>query len=254
MRSQTPLMCRLAACSLAAAMALSPVALAQDPGQAEPPKQQKVPPLGRTEPATPGVPRPEMVEKDGAAMPGMAGNMRADQTVNSQLLKYAASPDTTGDPCFALKASAGNMTEVEASRVIVDKATDPQVKQLAQTILDEHQKAQDKLTPIAKKLGVMLPDQLPTMHQAEVNTLKNLSPDMAEKAYLSMMKAEHLKAVSMYTDKAPMLKDADLKAYATETLPHIRAHTAKILAANEAKGMPLDTHFKDAGMNAAHAH
>ena len=182
------------------------------------------------------------------AMANMAPNMEADKSINMQLMKFTTMADNAGDQHFALKAGCGNMEEVEFSKVVAEKATDPKVKELAQMMVKEHGMAQDKLKPIGEKLGVMYPTALPSMKQNELNFLAAMSPEKMQKAYLGMMKAAHVMTVSEYTDATKHIMDADLKAYVMEMLPKIRAHTATILKLNEEMGMPLDTNFKAGDM------
>lgn len=176
----------------------------------------------------------------------MGGGMEADQIINMQLAQFAASPEANHDKKVALMAACSNMEEIQLSKVILDKTTDSSVKQVATMMISEHQAAQDKLAPIAEKLGVRLPSALPSMKQAEATALKNMSPEMASKAYLSMMKTGHLKTVNELTDHEPMIKDSELKAWVDETLPKVRAHTGQVLKISSDMGLPVDLKFDSA--------
>lgn len=223
------------AITMAAGLTLSGFAIAQDA-----PADQKInPPGGHEGRGLRQGMSDNMPDHGDKAMPGMA----ADHAINAQLAKFAANPEQSGDQKFALMAGCGNMAEVEFSKVVAEKASDPQVKQLAEMMVKEHSAAQGKLAPIGEKLGVTYPSELPTTKQLEQRYLSNLPVDKMEKAYLAMMKSDHLKTVSEYTDHIPMIKDADLKAYATETLAKVRAHTAEVLKVAQAKGMPIDLKF-----------
>ncbi|MDB5328711.1 MAG: hypothetical protein JWM57_4280 [Phycisphaerales bacterium] len=220
--------------SLAASLALSSLSLAQAPAHsAMDPQNSPAAQQGNVGG------RPVVQSGDGA----MAGSMQADQTINGQLMKFAANPEESGDKTFALKSGCANMEEIEFSKLVAEKATDSKVKDLATMIQKDHEMAMSKLKPIGEKLGVVYPSQLPTMKQAELTALGNMPPEKMQKAYLSMMKAGHLKVVSDLTDHLAMIKDADLKAWTAETLPKVRAHTADVLKTNEAMGQPLDLKF-----------
>ena len=229
---------KIAALGLAAGLALNAVSFAQPtPGNPHTPNNpgmpnNKVPPT--SPPDSSGM----------KAMPADAsGTMQADALVGSQLLTFASMPEEKGDAKFALIAGLGNQQEIEIGQFVAGKAQDPKVKELASTLAKEHGMAQDKLKPIAEKLGVKYPDTLPAMPKSMLVAFQNMPVEKMEKAFLSAMKGDHVKTAGFYADHIPMLKDADLKAYATETLPHIRAHTAQIIEQNAAKGLNVDMDF-----------
>lgn len=225
---------RLSALSLAAGLAVSSLALAQAPTHSAMDPQNS--------------PAAQAGEVGGRTVPpnmkDMAGSMQADQVINSQLAKWASMPEEAHDMKVALMAGCSNMEEIEFSKAVLEKATDPKVKEIATLIVKEHQMAQDKLKPIGEKLGVQYPTQLPAMKQAQLMGLRNMPADKMQKAYLSMMKAGHLMTVNNLTDHLPMIKDADLKAWTSETLPKIRAHTAEVLKTAADMGMPTDLKFE----------
>lgn len=235
---------RLTALAMAAALTAGSFSIAQDSPM---PKQQKVPPMTGPEG---GITAPNQADGNKG---GMMNSMEADKTVNMQLAEYAAKPEKH-DAKFALMAGCVNMKEVEFGKAVAMKASDPEVKKVAQMMVDEHGMAQSKLKPIGEKLGVTYPTQLGTTEQIQLNGLKSMPVDKMEKAYLSMMKAGHLNSVVYYTDHTPMIQDSELKAYATETLPKIRMHTGHVMKAAADKGMPVDLKFDTMGASHGHAH
>ncbi|HEX8323168.1 MAG TPA: DUF4142 domain-containing protein [Tepidisphaeraceae bacterium] len=244
----TPCTRPLTALVLAAGLAVGSIAIAQENPM---PKQQKVPPMtgpqgGPTDEKSPG-----MTGGAGSTL-GMGRGMEADAVINKQLAKFATSPVESHDAKFALMAGVGNMAEIEMSRMVAAQATDPKVKAVAEMMVKEHTMAQEKLMPIGQKLGVTYPTSLPMMKQQEAAYIAALPVDKMEKAYLSHMRADHLMTINNYTDHLPMIQDSDLKAYATEVLPKVRAHTADIFKAAEARGMPLD--LKMDSTTAGHNH
>jgi putative membrane protein len=53
--------------------------------------------------------------------------------------------------------------------------------------------------------------------------------------YISMMKDDHAKAISKFEKEAKNGKDADVKNWATKTLPVLKAHKDSIDAISKAK-------------------
>ena len=64
----------------------------------------------------------------------------------------ASSPDKT----FAKKAAQGGLAEVQVGQLAQQKATSPQVKEFAQTLVNDHMQANQELQQIAQGAGMTL--------------------------------------------------------------------------------------------------
>jgi len=105
------------------------------------------------------------------------------------------------------------------------KADSQAVRDLAKTIQQDHQKANEKLTSIAGKLGAA--DNavaLKPEHKQLQDRLSKLNGASFDAAYASEMVKDHEKDVAKYQKASQELHDAQLKAYATETLPSLKQH------------------------------
>jgi putative membrane protein len=160
-----------------------------------------------------------------------------------QLRKIAQNPEMAPDKLFALHAGMSNQWEIEFSNLVAEKAKDNQIKELARMVAQDHQAAQSKLASIAEKMDIRFSSQLPASKQAKLEVFRALPVDKLEACYLSNQKAGHLAAVSDYADHAAALQQPELKAYAAEVLPKIRAHTNEIIRLAASKGMPTDLNF-----------
>ena len=116
------------------------------------------------------------------------------------------------------------MAEVELGRIAVQKATDPQVMQFAQRMVDDHGKANDKLKQVASSKNVTLPTDMPSDAKREEAKLNKLSGAQFNKEYMKNMLADHKKDVSLFRSTAKSAKNADVKQFASETLPTIEEH------------------------------
>ena len=127
---------------------------------------------------------------------------------------------------FAVAAAIGGMMEVEAATVAIQQAKDPAIKAFATKMLNDHRKANAELSAIAMKKQMDLPKVLPEEHAKHLTDLKNLSGRQFNIQYMTMMIADHAKTVKLFSEGAA-LPDADLKRFATATLPIISAHYAE---------------------------
>ena len=128
------------------------------------------------------------------------------------------------DAGFIKKLADANMTEIKLARVALDNGQKQEVKDFANRMIKDHGKAGDELKPIAQKLNVNIPDQVSSEHQATIDKLSKLKGDKFDKAYAEAMVKDHKKVVSMFEKNEGQLQDADLKKFATDTLPTLKEH------------------------------
>jgi len=134
------------------------------------------------------------------------------------------------DAKFATSVANGGMAEVALGKVAVEKATNPQVKEFAEMMVADHGKANEELMAIAKTKNITLPVAPDDEHQKMAADVSAKSGVEFDKAYVDAMVDGHKKTVSLLEDGAKNCKDADLMAFATKTLPTVKAHLAKIEA------------------------
>lgn len=79
------------------------------------------------------------------------------------------------DRTFAMKAAQGGLAEVEAGRLAQRKAQDEAVKRFAQHMVEDHSKANEELTSLAKSKNVEVPSAPDRQHQAKMEKLEKLS-------------------------------------------------------------------------------
>ncbi len=151
-----------------------------------------------------------------------SANAQKDTSATSAL---AVSKDDAG---FAVEAANGNMAEVELAKLALAKATDQQVKAFATKMITDHGKANDELKQIAKTENVTLPTVPGADEQKILGDLTKKEPKDFNKAYVDAMVNDHKEDVKKFTDAIKNVKDADLNAYATKTLPILQMHLGMI--------------------------
>jgi len=124
---------------------------------------------------------------------------------------------------FVKKAAQDGLTEVALGKQAATKAQDPQIKQFADHIVQDHSKANDELTTVARKKGLQVPSSLDAEHQAIVQKMSQKSGADFDTAYSKAMLKDHKKAVSLF-EGASESSDSDLAAFAQKTLPTLKEH------------------------------
>ena len=180
-------------------------------------------------------------QSSGANPNGQASNDQ-DQMSRSNAQPGApqngTSAKSSSDDSFLKKAAEGGKAEVELGNLAVQKASNNDVKQFAQRMVDDHGKANDELQKVASQKGVTLPDQPNSKDQAEKARLEKLSGAQFDKAYMAFMVKEHTRDVGAFRKEAKSATDPALKDFAAKTLPTLESHL------NEAK--KVDSSVKSA--------
>lgn len=128
------------------------------------------------------------------------------------------------DSKFATDAANGGMAEVALGKLALTKTTNPSVKDFATMMVSDHGKANEKLATIAKAKNITLPADVDADHQKKMDDLSKLNGKDFDKAYVDAMVDGHQKTLDLMKGEAKDGKDADLKAFATETAPIVQAH------------------------------
>jgi len=126
------------------------------------------------------------------------------------------------------------MAEVEIGKLAAEKAASDQVKQFAQRMVTDHQKAGDELKSMAQTKNITVPTELGPKHKALRARLEKLSGEAFDRAYMNEMVAGHRKAVTAFRTESNSGKDAELKQWAAKTLPTIEEHLKQAQDANRA--------------------
>jgi putative membrane protein len=129
-----------------------------------------------------------------------------------------------GDKKFVEDAAQGGMAEVQFGQLAAQKAQNPEVKQFGQKMVDDHSKANDQLKSIASSKGVDLPTDLKGADKREHDRLSKLNGADFDREYMKHMVSDHKKDVSDFQKEAKSGKDADVKTFASTTLPTLQQH------------------------------
>lgn len=134
----------------------------------------------------------------------------------------AAAAVDKADQKFMETAAAGGMLEVEWGKLAQSKSQDAQVKDFGSMLVKDHSAAGDELKSLAGSKGVSLPASLPKDEQKKLDKLdksKNFDKDFVKDNV-----SAHKKVIKAFEKESKSGKDADVKAFATKTLPTLQAH------------------------------
>ncbi|HEY1234155.1 MAG TPA: DUF4142 domain-containing protein [Candidatus Binatia bacterium] len=147
----------------------------------------------------------------------------ADGTTSSST-KTSSSKLSGADSGFIKEAAQGGMMEVELGKVAQDKASNEKVKDFGKRMEQDHSKANDELKKIASDKGVQLPSDLDKKHKSKMDKLTKLSGAEFDRQYMRDMVSDHKDDIKKFQNEADKGKDADLKKFASQTLPTLKEH------------------------------
>ncbi len=131
---------------------------------------------------------------------------------------------TPSDRDFLNKAAQGSMMEVAAGKLAARRALDPAVKTFGEKMVSDHTAAGDMLKSLAASKQTPLLDSVSAEEQTALGKLEGLNGTEFDQVYSQMMVKDHVADISDFEKEAKKGQDADVKAYAEQTLPTLRHH------------------------------
>ena len=133
---------------------------------------------------------------------------------------------------FVNKAASGGMMEVELGKIAQDKAQSQRVKDFGGMMVTDHSQANDELKGIASSKNAAVPSALMPEHQKHLDDLSKKSGADFDKAYMKMMLDDHKKDIAEFKKTSEKSTDAEIKNFATKTLPVLQKHLDSAKAIN----------------------
>jgi putative membrane protein len=153
---------------------------------------------------------------------------------------HAADANLSGpDKEFATKTASGGLMEVQLGQIANNQAQAPEVKEFGNTMVQDHSAANNELKKIAQQKNLTLPTQMDAKHQATVDKLKGVSGADFDRQYMREMVKDHAKDVQQFRNATQSVKDPDLNAWATKTLPVLEKHLQKALTTAQKLGIDV---------------
>jgi putative membrane protein len=143
------------------------------------------------------------------------------------LAQTPAGTATAGDKDFITFAAQTDMTEAHFGQLAQDQSSDQDVKDYGQTLVTDHTKDYNTVTALATKLGADVPKGIDAAHNKMIDPVAKLKGHTFDRRFLGDMVKGHEQAIAKYKKEADSGDNADLKAYATATLPTLQMHLQK---------------------------
>jgi len=133
-------------------------------------------------------------------------------------------PLTSTDSLFAVKASQGNIAEIQEGQVALTNSQKDSVKMFGQKMIDDHTTAQKSLDSIGNVLKFPMPTTPDSAHIAHKMMLMNLQGSEFDSAFVNGEVEDHQKTLDLLSKEMNSGTNAMLRSYATKNYPIIQMH------------------------------
>jgi putative membrane protein len=128
------------------------------------------------------------------------------------------------DRMFVSKAMQGSMAEVQLGQLTLQKSSNPQVKEFAQRMIDDHSKLNDQMKPVAQQLGVTVPNEVSKGDRKIIAKLQALSGPAYDQAYIKDMVKDHKQDLNEFQMEASSGQDQTVRDAANQGSKVIAQH------------------------------
>src|SRR5215203_3750408 len=121
-----------------------------------------------------------------------------------------------GDPNaqFLTTTAHDSTSELQASRMALQRAENPRVREYAQMIVSDHSQGNQELAQLGQQRGMTLPMRPDEEHVKAAAHMRQLQGRQFDEEYMSMMVADHAKLLSKFQDKAARAQDPAVRSWA----------------------------------------
>lgn len=139
----------------------------------------------------------------------------------------------SSDAKFLISAAEINLKEIKLGELAQMKGTSSAVKELGKMMVDAHTKSQNDLTALANRKSITIPTSAADEAMDTHKKLSEKSGNDFDKAYSEEMVNLHQDAISKFEKAAKDSEDADIKSWASTSLPDLRKHHQKSIETNK---------------------
>jgi putative membrane protein len=135
------------------------------------------------------------------------------------------------DSQFVMAAGYGGNFEVAAGSLARGRGYSQAVQDFGTKMVSDHNKAGTELAQLARANGMSTPDLPDSAQQNILNAWSRLDGLLFDCAYVPAEYLDHVGAIAMFENEAAHGDNADIVAFARETLPTLQEHKRMIAAA-----------------------
>lgn len=127
---------------------------------------------------------------------------------------------------YVPNAAEGDMYEIQAADIALERTQNAQVRELAQMIKTDHTQASEAMKRIAPQAApnVPMPTELDERRQGMLDNLRSASAENFDRVYLDQQVAAHNEALTLHRGFSDNTDAPQLAEHARTVVPKIEAH------------------------------
>lgn len=167
------------------------------------------------------------------------GSKNSSETDSNKVAEEAnedkfQSRDSEKDAEFVAKTVACNFGDIQMAQLAQQKSNNSQVVEIAKSVEAGHSKMLHDLESLAGKKAISVPSEPENGKKNKIESLiKESDIQDFNKEWCKEMVSTHESLIKDFENRWEDTKDADLKNWIAETLPHLRTHLDKIKSCDE---------------------
>jgi putative membrane protein len=170
-----------------------------------------------------------MVEHRGEQRQGLGGMAKAADAVGGMVGTLKAGLGSKSANAFVANASRGDVYEIEAARIAQQRARSPEVRHLAERMLQDHTDSSNKLMAALSAHGdqeliAQIEGGLDQHRQTMVDHLRQASDEEFDSVYIAQQKLAHRETLTLFEGFTSSDEHPELVAYARGMLPTLQQH------------------------------
>lgn len=136
------------------------------------------------------------------------------------------------DMQFIHTAAPAGLSEVQEGQLAQSKGNSA-VQKIGARMVADHTKINQQLSSLAQTKGVTVPSSVTNVQAAQAAQLKEMGGASFDRLYLRDQRRAHEQAIKLFQTEAQNGTDADLKKFASTTLPTLQEHLQMIETAQK---------------------
>jgi len=128
------------------------------------------------------------------------------------------------DRKFVKCAAEGGLYEVKLGELAQMNGFSIEVKTLAKHMIEDHHKGNSELKDLADKKAIAFPTSMNKKQMKYYDKLEKKHGEAFDKAYTKCMMMDHKMDICKFKKEAKKGSDAEIKAWASNTLPTLEHH------------------------------
>jgi putative membrane protein len=159
---------------------------------------------------------------------GAQAQQTSPQTSPRPMPSPAASAISTPD--YVQNQARGDMFEIEAGKLALQKSQSPDLQRFAQMMVDDHTQSSNTLQQALKtgNVSTAAPKTLDSRHSQALDQLKNMPAGQFDQAYYQSQVQGHREVLALNQSYSQTGDNAALRQFSAQTIPVVQKHLSAL--------------------------